>query len=720
MKKQLFNFTISAILAGTFAGYSQENKVIPCNTYEAMEEAFAKDPQARKRYEANQAQLLSEYQQQSLNSAKSAAAFVYTIPVVFHILHTYGPENIQDADCIAALAQINSDLAKMGSDAALVAMPFKNLYINSDIKLMLAHRDPNGNCTSGILHRYDTRTVWDRNGNLTPLYNGIIWDPTKYLNIIIVKEIVPTSGQAGIVVGYTYKPGTWTTGDPKDAIVYRYNYLTGLKARSLTHELGHWLSLAHTFGNTNNPGTLCDDDGLYDTPPTKGALGGCPTSTAGNTCAGATSVYPAGYDNIENIMGYWDCPKNFTTDQTDAMRTTLGSVVSGRQNLWQPANLTLTDVNATIPCAPVADYNSSNNSYTVCSGGSLTMNDFSYNGVVATYAWSAGNGAVVASAGNSVTSITFPTVGTSNVTLTVSNAQGSSTKVRTVTVLDATPGITGPNTESFEGATIPTGWAVYNPNTNSSGWEQTFDAFAYDGIACYYVKGSNTSGGELDILETPVIDIASNSNKAFSFGLAYAQSTSSHNDKLSIQGSKDCGGTWSNIITLSASQMANNSGGQISAPFVPGSIFEWKAYDIATYPNWNSFTNSSSVKLRFIFEAATSTLAVGKSNNIFIDAINLFGSPTSINELTRTHQFNMQPNPTKGEVTVNFKLDNASAVKISVVDMLGKEVLPAYEATVTGGSQSVTVNKNGTLSPGVYFVNLSVNGAKMSKKLIIN
>jgi hypothetical protein len=36
---------------------------------------------------------------------------------------------------------------------------------------------------------------------------------------------------------------------PADAIVYRNDFLTGgLNARSLSHEIGHWFGLSHTFG----------------------------------------------------------------------------------------------------------------------------------------------------------------------------------------------------------------------------------------------------------------------------------------------------------------------------------------------------------------------------------------------------------------------------------------------------------------------------------------
>jgi hypothetical protein len=52
--------------------------------------------------------------------------------------------------------------------------------------------------------------------------------------------------------------------------------------------------------------------------------------------------------------------------------------------------------------------------------------------------------------------------------------------------------------------------------------------------------------------------------------------------------------------------------------------------------------------------------------------------------------------------------------------MLGKEVIPAYENTFSAGEQNIVVNENGNLPQGVYFVNVSINGAKMSRKLIIN
>src|SRR5690606_11678263 len=96
---------------------------------------------------------------------------------------------------------------------------------------------------------------------------------------------------------------------------------------------------------------------------------------------------------------------------------------------------TFTDVNSTTACAPKAEFYPTTMSFTVCKGGSLNTKDFSYNGTISSYQWAADNSAIVASPNASITSINFPLVGISNVTLTASNSQGSGVTVKAVTVV---------------------------------------------------------------------------------------------------------------------------------------------------------------------------------------------------------------------------------------------------------------------------------------------
>ncbi|MEO6304468.1 MAG: T9SS type A sorting domain-containing protein, partial [Bacteroidia bacterium] len=299
------------------------------------------------------------------------------------------------------------------------------------------------------------------------------------------------------------------------------------------------------------------------------------------------------------------------------------------------------------------------------------------------------------------------------ITLTVSNAQGTNSAVKTVTVINGTAGITGPAFESFEATGLPANWSIVNPSGGP--WTQVFTA-AKDGNNSYMIDGSQSGAGEQDFLNMPIIDLLNNQNDSLWFSYAYAKQTGTQADKLVLQGSIDCGGTWIDVVSLSASSMANGSGGTTSTPFTP-SASHWKNVNVSSYPYWFNLQNSPSVSFRFVF---TEDPAAGAGNNIYIDAVNFIGASNGINELTKSYKLNLFPNPSNGEATLKFNLNDAAVVNVNVIDVLGKEVLPSASYNYGAGEQNISINKNSTLSKGIYFVNLSINGAKMSKKLVIN
>jgi hypothetical protein len=711
MKGRLYTTAlfIAAIFTANMSAQN-ENKIMPCATYEAMEMHFAADPSARARFEASQLIMNAEHEAARNNKAK-AAATQYTIPVVFHILHQGGPENVSDATVEAALQWVNDDYARANADASLTAAPFNTLYINCDIKFMLAHKDPNGNCTNGIVRYIDSKTLWDQTGANSSSYYTHTWAPTKYLNVYLVSSIVPqgTVTGGGIIVGYTYIPGTNSTGSAKDAIVYNSSFLTGSSARDLAHEIGHWLNLSHTWGNSNSPGVACGNDNVNDTPPTKGNFTGCPSSLSGNTCAGSN-----GLDNIQNIMNYSGCPINFTTDQKTRMRTAAAGSTSGRQSVISATNLAATDVNGTASCAPVCEWVSTNKSYTVCSGANLTMKDCSYNATIATYAWDA-TGANVLTPNANQTAITFTAVGTSIVTETVTNGQGSSVRTRTITVLDGSSPLSPTYNESFEAAGLPANWSIVNPNNGTVTWTQT-GLGASNGGNSYFIEGASDIAGQMDYLYMPNINpMAMADNTLFTIDYAYARSTAANNDKFEIQVSTDCGGTWSSIVSLNATTMQNGSGGTTNVPYVPQSG-QWKTIDIGNNPNWGLISISPSVKMRFMFQEDVG--GVGFGNRFFLDNLN-FSTSVGSNELTRGILFRMAPNPTTGEAKLYFTLSDAAFVKVEVQDIMGRNVLAPKNYNLQPGEQNISVNTSNTLSKGMYFVNMEMNGTRISRKLII-
>lgn len=254
MKKLLYSFVV-ILLTGSVTWAQQ----FSCATDHYHNMLVEKDPT-----------LLKDLQQLIANGmvekSEEGDTTVFIIPVVFHILHQNGPENIPDARIHEAMAILNRDYRKLNDDTNMVIPVYRDLIADIRIQFKLASFDPWGNCTNGIDRIYTHETqVGDAACKLNQ------WDRSRYLNIWTVKAI--SSGAAGYsmyptaVNGYGY----WM-----DGIVALYDYIgtsapsSEYKSRTLTHEVGHWLALPHTWGSTNDPTVACGDDGIDDTPVTKG------------------------------------------------------------------------------------------------------------------------------------------------------------------------------------------------------------------------------------------------------------------------------------------------------------------------------------------------------------------------------------------------------------------------------------------------------------------
>ena len=111
------------------------------------------------------------------------------IPVVFHIVHKGGPENISKAQVEDALARINIDYNKLNTDTtSTYSWPaFASRRADCQIEFRLARIDPDGNCTDGIVRHYDPQTNY---AYFTTMID-YAWAPSKYFNIFSVAFIYP-------------------------------------------------------------------------------------------------------------------------------------------------------------------------------------------------------------------------------------------------------------------------------------------------------------------------------------------------------------------------------------------------------------------------------------------------------------------------------------------------------------------------------------------------
>jgi PKD repeat protein len=259
-----FNLQITAILIFLFTQGFIAQELKHCGTDEAIKQLYQAHPELFQSFVDNE----NTYTANAHKKVQSTTT--YTIPVVFHVLHQNGPENISDAQIIDGINILNRDMRKLNADTINIISKFRPLASDVNIVFQLAKLDPQGNCTNGIDRIYSSKTNYgDDSAKVNP------WPRDQYLNIWTAKAL--QQGWAG----YAYYPSAATGSlSVHDGLMILADYIGSIgtsnvnKSRTLTHEIGHWLDLGHPWNTTINisinVGLACGDDLVYDTPITKG------------------------------------------------------------------------------------------------------------------------------------------------------------------------------------------------------------------------------------------------------------------------------------------------------------------------------------------------------------------------------------------------------------------------------------------------------------------
>ncbi|MFM8432658.1 MAG: M43 family zinc metalloprotease [Bacteroidota bacterium] len=536
MKKSLLIMSL-ALTVATINGQAPERPF--CATDEMYFESIRENPQFLKNHQDLEdftRQFVNQYQAQH-RSAQPVNTIntppTYVIPVVFHVLHEYGAENISDAQIYNCIENMNADYRKLNADTINTLPIFKSIAADCSIEFRLATIDPSGNCTNGIDRIYTSKTNSANNNSKLNSWTG------NYLNIWTAKSLENTGAAA-----YSHFPGTVSLS--QEGVMARHDYIGTIGTggpgglHTISHEVGHFLNLAHTWGTTNSPGVSCGDDFVQDTPETQGWTS---CNLSGSVCN------PPVVENVQNFMEYSYCDNMFTNGQKTRMYAALNSAIGARSSLWSANNLIATGTSTPNPvsqCAPIADFWTTQQS--VCVGRSVNFKDYSWNARPTSWSWSFPGGTPSTST-DSMPVVVYNTPGIYDVTLVVTNANGSDNLVRNGFIrVSGTTGIQGVYTEPFTtiaAITANDAW-LYNPDAGSTTWSFWSNAGANGTPSCIRINNYSNTAGQIDEWISPSFDVSNLTGASMKFYVANAQRNSTSNDLLRVFTSTNCGENWTN------------------------------------------------------------------------------------------------------------------------------------------------------------------------------
>lgn len=645
-----------------------------------------------------------------------------SIAVVVHVIHEGEPigtgRNLSADRIRAQIDVLNEDYASLNPEYFNTPGQWMGLAGTPNIQFRLANVDPDGNPTDGI-DRQEltvTGTSWNNNNINSFIKPQTNWNPDKYLNIYVVS--IPGTTAAGGVVGYSNYPTPGQIGGPSDGPVIDYNWFgaPGFGAsgyRPLTHEIGHFLGLPHTFN-----GSSCNsDDNISDTPNVDDA-------TSEYMLLDCDDEYPTGPSSCGNehlFVNYMDyvtenCYTSFTQGQVNVIR----SVLDGTSNQFNYGSREDLVTNAPLLCdlpandagivrliSPEETYCTADSVSPVVSlrnfgVANLTSADIIYRvngGAPIEMLW---QGDMFPGENIEVTLPKFmPPDGGYVIEFFTENPSGMpDERVSNDTLAEAqfaNVAIMPPMIEDFEDEIgFPTNEGVFDFNVTADqlAWEMTADASAFgEGQQAAVINNfaaANWPGtlGSIDALITRHFDLSEMTNTELRFDVAYAPFDDLQSDTLYVLVATDCSQNFNQgVFAKGGSTLATSPATE--EEFTPFSG-QWRTEVV----NLSAFDGMDDVTIAFVNKS-------GWGNRLFLDNLRVGRSCNSLTAVWQTGANGCGPTCT-GNATVEIPENNGGlnyqwegwpsshnlptvyqlcpgAVTVTVTDAFGCEVIASTE-----------------------------------------
>ncbi|MCK7589281.1 zinc-dependent metalloprotease [Subsaxibacter sp. CAU 1640] len=673
------NVLFAAIFALSCSFLSAQERTCGMDAY--MQQQMT-DPEFVREYEANQLKFREELEKVLQRGATSNRRNPVVIPVAVH----FPTGNEANRACLEALAQnqvdiLNKDYTATNTDislwnAASVFYPGVNLG-SINYYFCLATINHPTNTDTDLVEGGPAVTIgWPFGGaggsNTDSRWSG-------YMNFVIrnISDLgfSPLGGSIAAGQAVTMDNNAFGSGAGCAGFAPGAPYNLG---RTVTHELGHFYNLNHTFGNTNGCGA--DDDGLADTPQVAAPTFGCPSNGSVNGCVSGQKALTMNYMDYTNDA----CMYMFTAGQAAVMDAYLNVL----QAQFKP-NVT------ECTFGPNFTMVASNSPQTACpSAGSVTYN-FTF-----TSQEGFNENTVFSAMGQpAAASVTFNPTSRSTTgpfTMTVSNLGSAPISDYTITVTGTSTSITNTQNVVLNLRNTPcTSNGNMSFNTSTTG--VTFNTINN--------LNSGKSAGGYGNFTGQVTTVNRNSTYALSVRVNtdgnYPTQT-----KVWIDWNQNCsfGDSGEEYILGNAANVTNGltSASPYSITVPVGATLGNTVMRVATkYVN----TDDPGLPMACLtgYDGETEDYTLNVDVQLGVDEFGL-------------DNFSIYPNPNKGQFNISLNSGSNDNVKVTVYDMRGRKV---YENAFENSSNFNQVVKMNNVQSGMYLVKVSDGQKQATKKIIV-